>query len=169
MITSFLGCSEFSVDNKGRVSIPVEFRHCLYPEAENTFIIVRSYDDALRAYPYDIWQKFEKKIMVLPETEEIIKSKRLLFMSLTKSTLDSQGRITLSENQRLKAGIDKSVILYGMGDSIEIWASNRFNEYQNNYKEFQEKLPPSTKEYNEAFRTLINFMVKVDVRTDGNT
>lgn len=169
MITSFLGSGEFSVDTKGRVSLPVEFRNSLYPEAENTLVIFRSYDEALKAYPYNVWKKFENKIMALPETEEIIKAKRFFYMGLTKSTLDTQGRITLSENQRKRAGIDKSVIICGMGDSIEIWAIDRYKEYQDNYKEFKEKLSESTKEYNEVFRTLINFMVKIDENTLPHT
>lgn len=135
-MANFLGVYNYTIDQKGRINIPAKFRRELSPEADETFIIHRAPDKCLRAYPKDRWEQEEKKISLLPETPESFRYTRLLRNTLTKSKLDSQGRIMLSENQVNVIGIKKNVTLVGNNENIEIWNTEYYEEYINREDDF---------------------------------
>jgi MraZ protein len=134
LVTKFHGSYSYSIDNKGRVNIPARFRSILNPAAHETFIICRGPDNSLRAYPNDLWEIYEEELSARPETPETLRHKRLLYNTLTDSTMDSQGRITLSAKQMETAGITKEVTLVGQAKYIEIWDTDRYTKYQQQYE-----------------------------------
>ena len=137
-MSRFRGCFDYSIDAKGRVNIPAKFRKGLNPAAGDTFVIVRGPTNCLRAYPQDLWDEYEFELVSRPETPETLRHKRLLFSLLSDSTLDSQGRITLTAKQMAIAGISKDVTLVGQSNYIEIWDSNRYQEYLASSDDFDE-------------------------------
>ncbi|HLV32953.1 MAG TPA: division/cell wall cluster transcriptional repressor MraZ [Chitinispirillaceae bacterium] len=134
----FLGKFDYSVDSKGRVNIPAKFRKALRPEAGDVFVICRAPDGCIRAYPNDLWEHYEAEINSRPETKENSRLKRLIFNSVTDSTLDSQGRITLTPALLAIAGIKKEVVLVGQSRYIEIWEPTRYDEYLGAGEDFDE-------------------------------
>ena len=128
-MSNFLGVYNYTLDKKNRVNIPAKFRKELSPEADETFVIQRVPDKCLRAYPKDRWLEEEKKIEMLPVTPESIRYKRLMRDILSKSKLDSQGRILLKENQLNVAEIKRNITLVGNNDNIEIWSTEIYREY----------------------------------------
>lgn len=127
-MSHFRGRFDYLVDDTGRVNMPAKFRKALNPEALETFVISRSPDNSLRAYPQDLWEKkIEQKISSRDETPETVRLQRLLFNTVTDSTLDAQGRITLSPSHMKIASITKNVTLIGMSDYIEIWDTATYN------------------------------------------
>jgi len=129
-MASFRGRYDYSVDAKGRVNIPAKFRKALSPEAEETFIIVRGPENCLRAYPKDVWESGrEAELAALPETHENNRIKSVIFSSLIDSTLDLQGRVTLSSTLMGIAGIAKEVTLVGVSSYIELWDTAKYNDY----------------------------------------
>jgi MraZ protein len=129
MGTSFLGRFDYSIDAKGRVNIPAKFRKGLNPEAEETFVICRAPCSCLRAYPMDKWKKRQAELDALAETPEGLKLKRHTYGTLSESTLDAQGRVSLTQVQMKLAEITKEVTLVGEGDYVEIWDTEKFNKY----------------------------------------
>jgi MraZ protein len=125
----FHGRFDYSIDNKGRVNIPAKFRKSMSPQANETFIICRAPNNCLRAYPRDLWDIYEAELASRPETPETLRHKRLLYNTLSESTLDAQGRITLSPAQMSIAGITKDVSLVGHANYLEIWDTARYDEY----------------------------------------
>ena len=125
----FHGRFDYSIDAKGRVNIPAKFRKALCPDAQETFIICRAPSGCLRAYPQDLWEKYESDLSSRPETPETLRHKRLLYNTISDSTLDAQGRVTLTSAQVGIAGILKDVILVGHADYIEIWDVGRYEQY----------------------------------------
>lgn len=134
----FLGRFDYSVDSKGRVNIPAKFRKALNPEAGDIFVISRAPDGCLRAYPNDLWEQYETEFNSRPETQENSRLRRLLFNTVTDSTLDSQGRITLTSAQMSIAGIKKDVTLVGQSRYIEIWDTTRYEKYLGAGDDFDE-------------------------------
>lgn len=134
-VTRFHGSFNYSIDNKGRVNIPARFRSVLNPAARETFIICRAPDGCLRAYPNDLWEIYEEELVARPETPETLRLKRLLYNTLTDSTMDSQGRITLSATQLQTAGITKEVTLVGQANYIEIWDTGRYTKYHQQFED----------------------------------
>src|SRR5258707_15603179 len=91
--------SELCIFNaKGRLSIPARMRRNLAPEANDTFVIVRGFDPCVNMYPLDEWQRFEDQLRELKrgnsDAREFVRS---LYETAHESTLDSQGRISLTD------------------------------------------------------------------------
>lgn len=122
MDNRFIGSFEYSIDSKGRVNIPAKFRKALSKEANETFVISFAADNRLRVYPMDEWTKIEEANAKLPKTPKNLKYLRVLSQSLSETTLDSQGRITLTPKHLKYAGIEKKVALVGLSSErcIEI-------------------------------------------------
>ena len=85
----FHGRFDYSIDIKGRVNIPAKFRKTLSPNAGETFIICRAPDGCLRAYPRDLWENYEAELANRPETPQTLRHKRLLYNTISDSTLMS--------------------------------------------------------------------------------
>ncbi len=85
--------------------------------------------------------------MTMPVTREGNKFQRILEDTLTDSTLDKQGRISLTPHQMRLAGIEKDVSIIGRQSYLEIWSTKRFEEYTGNAADFDEM-------YYNTFRTL---------------
>jgi MraZ protein len=120
-MSHFRGKYDYVADETGRVNMPAKFRKALNPGAAETFVICRAPENCLRAFPQDTWEKYEQEISSRQETPETVRFRRLLYNTVTDSTLDAQGRITLSPSQMKIASITKNVTLIGMNDFIEIW------------------------------------------------
>jgi MraZ protein len=134
----FRGRYDFSIDQKGRINIPSKFRKLLSPAAEETFVICRAPDGCLWAYPKDEWEKFEDALIRMPASRGVNKFQRTMQNTLNDSTLDKQGRISLTPLQIRIAGIDKEVSIIGRGIYLEIWATQRFEQYTGDGEDFDE-------------------------------
>jgi MraZ protein len=134
----FRGRYDFSIDQKGRINIPSKFRKLLLPEAEETFVICRAPDGCLWAYPKDEWERFEDSLLAMPVSKEYNKFLRTMQNTLNDSTLDKQGRISLTAFQMRIAGINKDVSIIGRGSYLEIWDTHRFEEYTGNGEDYDE-------------------------------
>ena len=119
---SFTGEYRHNLDAKGRLIIPARFRDQLGDE----FTVTRSLDGCLAMYAAPEWQE---KLNALPMTNEKARSlKRFLLGSAAICELDKQGRILLPQVLRDRAGLDKDITLLGVGDHIEIWDTNTYEE-----------------------------------------
>ncbi len=109
----FIGSFEYSIDSKGRVNVPSRFRKSLSEDSEDTFVVCYAPDNRLRAYPLDEWVHIEERYAKLPPTPKNINFLRAIHQTMSESTLDSQGRVTLTPQQMKYAKIDKKVALVG--------------------------------------------------------
>ena len=134
----FRGRYNFSIDEKGRINIPLKFRKLLSPEAEETFVVCRAPDGCLWAYPKDEWEKFEDELLAMPVSREVNKFQRTIQNTLSDTKLDKQGRISLTQFQMEIAGINKDVSIIGRGNNLEIWDTKRFEEYTGSSDDFDE-------------------------------
>ena len=134
----FRGRFDYSIDQKGRINIPSKFRKMLPPDAEETFVICRAPDSCLRAYPKDEWEKYEDALLGMPESRDSAKLLRTIQNTVNDSTLDGQGRVSLTPLQLQIAGIHKDVSIIGCGGYLEIWDTQRFNEYTSGGEDFDE-------------------------------
>lgn len=99
-MAKFRGRYDFSIDEKGRINIPSKFRKLLSPEAEDTFVVSRGLEGCLWAYPKNEWEKFEEETLdSMRMTRESNKVHRMLQNTLSDSTLDKQGRISLTPSR----------------------------------------------------------------------
>jgi MraZ protein len=137
-MSRFRGKFEVCLDSQGRFSIPVKFRKALDPEAAETFVICRAPGGCLRAFAQNMWNKYEDEIATWPQTPETVLLKTTLYSTLQESTLDTQGRISLTPSQMAMVGLVKNVTLIGQNGFIEIWDTARLNAYVGNQDNFDE-------------------------------
>jgi len=124
----FRGRFEYSVDEKGRISLPSKFREVLSANYDERLIIT-TFDNCLWAYPMAEWQEIENKIAALPQFKSQVKALQRVFVSgAIECPLDKQGRILIPPNLRDYAGLSREVVFVGMTKRIEIWSKQKWEE-----------------------------------------
>jgi MraZ protein len=118
----FLGQYSHTVDTKGRTFIPAKYRD----ELGDTFVVTRGTAKCLTVYPMAEWEAYTAKIAGLPQAQAA-KLRRFVFSNASDVSPDSQGRIMLTAGLRSYAGIEKNVVIIGLGSYIEIWAEDAWN------------------------------------------
>jgi MraZ protein len=130
-MSSFKGSYAYSVDSKGRINIPAKLRKYVSPDANDTFIITRGYEQCLFVYPLDEWNKLEQSIRELTTTNPKHRFfMRTLLEKATESQLDGQSRITIPKELLQFAAIENEVLILGVLERIEVWDPKVYQEYQ---------------------------------------
>jgi MraZ protein len=124
----FRGRFEFSIDSKGRISIPSKFREILSEKYENRLVIT-NFDRGLLAFPYNEWLLLEEKTGTLNLLKrETSAFYRFFYSSATDCSIDKQGRLLIPPSLREYANLQKDVVLLGEGKCIEIFSKERWLE-----------------------------------------
>jgi MraZ protein len=84
-------------------------------------MVVRGTEGCLFAYPKDEWMKFWKALRRLPVTAENTRLRRRIIGDLKETTVDNQGRVTLTTTLKDLAGIGKELVIVGDGEKLELW------------------------------------------------
>ncbi|MEO9474852.1 MAG: division/cell wall cluster transcriptional repressor MraZ [Cyclobacteriaceae bacterium] len=122
---------ECKLDTKGRLVLPAKIKANL-PEVSTTELVIRQgFEPNLIVYPMLEYKKIHAKISALSEfNAEQRKLKRTFFRSIAQVDLDNAGRILVPKLMLAHAKLEKEAILVGMGNYIEMWNPQVFNEYQ---------------------------------------
>lgn len=119
----FMSEYNHTVDAKGRLIIPAKFREVLGEE----FVVSKGMDGCLFVYANEDWNAFEQKLTSLPLiNKEARQFARFFLAGAAQVELDKQGRILLPATLRDFAGLDKDVVLVGVGSRIEIWSKEKW-------------------------------------------
>ncbi|MBI2410823.1 MAG: division/cell wall cluster transcriptional repressor MraZ [Candidatus Kerfeldbacteria bacterium] len=123
----FIGEYQHSIDEKGRLAIPVKFRAKLSGGA----VVTRGLDRCLFLYPMDAWNALAEKLVKLPISQSKSRAfSRLMLAGAMDVTLDRQGRIILPEYLREYADTNKKVVVAGLYDRLEIWDEAAWKKYK---------------------------------------
>jgi MraZ protein len=131
----FRGTSTINIDDKGRLAIPTRYREELQACCDRKLVVTIAMNarcagekGCLWLYPETEWEKVEKTINALPTLNPTaINLKRFFIGNGTECEMDSQGRLLLPEKLRKHAGMDKKIILVGLGEKFEVWNEDAFN------------------------------------------
>lgn len=125
----FLGEYQHSLDPKGRVTIPSKFRE----ELGERMIATKGLDNCIFLYPPGEWENVEEKLHSLPLTRADVRSFVRFFLSgASELELDKQGRTVLPANLRDYAGIERDLVIIGVGSRVEIWCAENWENYSEN-------------------------------------
>jgi MraZ protein len=137
----FKGQYSYSVDAKGRISIPAKLRKHVSPESNDTFIMTQGTGKYIDIYPLDQWNLLEEKLLNLNLfNPEHARFSRMLLQNAFDDTLDSQSRILIPQNLLVHAGIIKEVLILGVSTKIELWNPSVFENYMNSSEETFEQI-----------------------------
>lgn len=129
-MSSFKGSYDYSVDSKGRINIPARLRKYVSPEANDTFVITRGFEQCLFVYPQDEWNRLEQSIRELSASNPKDRFfTRTLLQYATESQLDGQARVTVPRELLQFAGIETEVLIIGVLERIELWNPKVWQKY----------------------------------------
>ena len=118
---------EFSLDDKGRLSVPVEWRGEAF---EKRFLVMPSSDGCLRIYHASFLGREMEKLSSLGATSADARRKSLekLASVIQAAEPDQQGRIMIREKFRQHAGLGRQAVLVGRLDHFEVWDPKKWKK-----------------------------------------
>lgn len=126
-----------TIDDRGRVSIPSDFREILEKRAKGKVVLMMDDDKCIVVFPYDEWEKetgsrIKPYLPSDPRVEQREIDFRRWTMAGSKITeIDPHGRLLIPPSHRERAGINKEVAIIGGGFSFEIWDRERWKREVN--------------------------------------
>jgi MraZ protein len=129
-VIDYQGTYSYSVDHKGRISVPAKFRKALAPEADSTYVITKGFDRCLSVYALDQWMDFATALSGLPKTKKKSRNVVRWFMANAERVqVDSQGRIKVPQHLLKYAQIEGDAVIVGVDDRMEIWNKKEYEEH----------------------------------------
>ena len=127
----FFGETAINLDAKGRLAIPMRYRDAIQEACEGRLVLTYSAFDsgALYIYPEQHWERVRDEVTGLSTFNPGHRSlQRKLVGSASAVEPDGNGRIQLPQTLRQVAGLEKRVVLMGMGNRFEIWNETILNQ-----------------------------------------
>ena len=139
----FLGNIEAKTDAKGRVFLPATFRKMLQASGDEALVLRKDiFQDCLVLYPESVWN--EQMDTLRSKLNRYNAQHQRIFRQFVSEvemlTLDGNGRFLIPKRYLAMAAIRQEVKFIGMGDTIEIWASEKVEESKMSGDEFGEAL-----------------------------
>lgn len=123
----FSGEFEHSVDDKGRLIIPISLR----PQLSGGAFITRGFEGCIFIFPIETWRDVATQLNQWPTTRtEARHISRLLFAG-NETNLDKQGRVLIPPPLREHANIElaSEVVVVGVNNRIELWNKDRWKQF----------------------------------------
>jgi MraZ protein len=113
----FRGEFEHSLDEKGRILLPLKYRD----ELGETVILARGIDGQINLYPKPFFEDLERRVEESDGTGSFRHASRFLAAAI-ECEVDRQGRIVIPPTLRRHANLNAEVIIIGNRDYVEIWS-----------------------------------------------
>ncbi|WP_418318679.1 division/cell wall cluster transcriptional repressor MraZ [Piscinibacter sakaiensis] len=139
----FQGASALTLDGKGRIAMPARHREVLAAIAVNQLTITKHPEGALMIFPRPAWEDFRDRVAALPMSAS--GWKRVFLGNAMDVEIDGSSRVLISPELRKSTGLEKNVILLGMGSHFELWDAARYEEHE--ARVMQSELPESLKDF----------------------
>ena len=124
----FLGEFQHTLDAKGRVSLPRRFRD----EIGTRVVVSKGLDTCLYVYSAEGHRAFLDALLGAGDFDPNSRAVRRFFMAgASEAEIDSAGRVMVSQVLRDFAGLNKDVIVAGVGDHLEVWDAKAWAAYEN--------------------------------------
>jgi len=121
----FKGRYDYTVDEKGRASLPSRFRDTILSSGNDRVVITMALDvrhPHLDVHPAAAWSEFEQRLSARSLFDDnVVRLKRLYVANAVECPLDAHGRILIPAGQRVHANIGSDITWVGMTRIVEIW------------------------------------------------
>ena len=121
------GSAESTLDDKGRVSIPVRFRE----QYQGELVITWGMEHCAWIMAPNVWDRFVKALrnseMLTQEERHILEDKHLNQAQVVE--LDKAGRIAVPPTIRRYANLSKDCMVISAENRLSIWDSATFDAY----------------------------------------
>jgi len=138
-----LGTHTPKLDDKGRVILPAKFRE----ELAGGIVVTRGQERCLYVFSTAEFEEVHGRIRQAPLSNKQARDFMRMFLSgASAETPDGQNRITLPQHLRQYAGLNKELVVTGVGAHAEIWDAEAWNSYlagnEDSFAEMQEEVIP---------------------------
>lgn len=122
-----VGEHKHTLDPKKRLSIPAKLRK----EIGERAVLTRGLDNCLFLFSMKEWEQLAEKLAKLPMGQQDTRGfVRLLLAGASEVELDQLGRVLVPDFLRVYAGLNKTVIIAGLFNRLEIWDEDRWTAYK---------------------------------------
>ena len=142
----FRGISKASLDDRGRFAMPTRFRDALRSRSDGKLVItIDRQDKCLVLYPDGEWTAVENGLERLSNLRPAVRQlQRMIVGFATDVEMDNSGRVLIPPILRNYAEIDRSVMVMGQPNKLELWSEEILNA----------EMPRWRSQGNEAFESL---------------
>ena len=126
----FFGEYRHNIDAKGRLSIPAKMRN----QCTESVFVTRGNDGCLALYTKEGWDAYYQELQKLPRKK---RDTRALV------------RINIPLVLRNEGNLKKECIIIGVGDHIELWNSEAWDEFYDAYKDSFDDISEGLDEVNQ--------------------
>ncbi len=122
----FRGSTTATVDEKGRLKVPTDFRRGLEERHGSELFMTSVTGEQVLLYPLPVWMEIEKRLLALPATDRLKERylERVAFYG-SEAKLDPQGRVLVPAILRIAAGMQGEVVVSGRLDHLVVWNRER--------------------------------------------
>jgi MraZ protein len=122
----FRGTFWYTIDDKGRVSVPARFRDLIVADTDDRVVITNFKTDSvshLDVYRYVDWVRLEERLRQFPHQFDptFVRFKNYYVARAHECPVDKQGRILLPPTLREYAQLDRDVVITGAEEKFNIW------------------------------------------------
>lgn len=127
----YYGESQTSLDEKGRITVPRQFRLLMESMDHDTWYMTRGFDGAIFLFPSEEWKKLKDLGSGhSPLDPRMLDFRRMFVGSATKVKQDKAGRFAVPALLREYAGLEKDGVLLGVDDHLELWSKEGWCAFQ---------------------------------------
>ncbi|AMK10676.1 MAG: division/cell wall cluster transcriptional repressor MraZ [Pseudodesulfovibrio sp.] len=123
----FRGHAHRSLDDKGRLILPPEFRDAIHGELPDGIMVLTIFDKHVIGITPAQWAKLESELESIRTPSRALQNTiRLLNSGYTETPVGKQGRIAIPAHLRKSGKLDRDVVILGAGRRFEIWSAESF-------------------------------------------
>ncbi|PIR41767.1 MAG: division/cell wall cluster transcriptional repressor MraZ [Candidatus Yanofskybacteria bacterium CG10_big_fil_rev_8_21_14_0_10_37_15] len=132
-----IGEYKHNLDSKKRLAIPSRFRK----ELGESVVLTKGLDGCLFIFPLKNWSPFAEMLGGLSIGKQDTRSFARLFLSgAVEAEFDSLGRILIPDNLKKFSDLNKTVIVAGLFNRLEIWNEKKWNDHKQDLEKNSEKI-----------------------------
>ncbi len=122
----FLGTHHPKLDDKGRFFLPAKFRDAL----DGGFVITKNFDHCLAIYTREDFLSMVTSVSKAQDSVKRVRQYQRQFGgSATEGVADKQGRVTIPQQLREYAALDRDIVVVGAVNRIEVWDAAAWAAY----------------------------------------
>ncbi len=139
----FQGASALALDAKGRLTVPARHREVLQALCNGELTLTKHPEGCLMVFPRPAWEQFRDRVAALPMSAA--GWKRVFLGNAQDVEIDSAARVLVAPELRAAAGLQKDVMLLGMGSHFELWDAQTYAAHE--AAVMQSELPDALKDF----------------------
>ncbi len=130
-MANFKKSYERSLDAKGRLMLPVDYRDTLATCSEQGGFVLTVIYGRLVAYMPEAWATLSDKLNSIPSPSKELSNFISKTLGLADELIpDAQGRVRISQLLMRAGKITKDIVLVGRGSKFEIWDLKEFEDLE---------------------------------------